>query len=280
MKRLFIAILSAACLPVTANALESLPFTCTEAGGEAFGRSGEAYRGGCPVEAERAFLSGYIVGRRIFAAQSARDNARHEYEEASAAIDFHAEKVAEARVRNSNPDSTKADRRDAQSDAEHHRQQILLAEKEAEKKHFLMLDAYGHYQEAIDGLPDWKESEEFAFAQDMLTETQAFARAELAIDYCTDELDYGFYLRPHCLLAGGAVVHDVQTGDKCATGPSEAVLLRRGLSDDELAPNSAFLQVFNTFARDENGKNQQTGFFAALFDGGTKYQGTICPIRE
>lgn len=259
----------------------AVPPLCDEAEGEALGQSGFVYSGGCPVEAERAFLTGYIVGRRLFAAKINSDRAQRELRTPFAEIDFHADKVAQARARMANPSLRPKEREEARRDAEEHRQMILLAEAEAEWLGDRQWDAAMHKQEVKDGLAEWRGGEVHNFLIDKFVEAYDFARTDPSIGYCTDVLNTAFFV-PNlmCSLREGGSLIDVVSGKVCVTGPAEMGLVRRGYWGDVMAPKADFFHSYNVWSRDENGRQKPRDRFVALFDGSGNYVGARCPELE
>ncbi len=285
MKRLCVAIFFWTAPTVSATALEPIPASCTESAGEAFGRSGEAYRGGCPPETERDFLSGYILGRRVLSAEIGRERAQREYEEAgrhsATAIEFHSNKADEALVKIASPQLNEKKRAAARQILKIHREQILLIEEEFDWKSDRLWDAYLHLEQVKAELADWRKSEEHDFGLALFTEGQAFARNEAAVEYCSDKTETTFFSpRLFCEVRDGSVLVDMVTGKVCVTGPSRATLLRRGLWGDELEPAAAFLHSFNVSRRGENGAMKPLRGFLALFDEDGVYLGVRCPEPE
>ncbi|PQA88189.1 DUF2799 domain-containing protein [Hyphococcus luteus] len=250
---------------------------CTEGGGYAYARAGKSYLGVCRAEREPAFLSGYLEGQRIYWAEAARDRAENAYNSAVSSLDYHRDQLRRARKRLRDPDATEKQIKKARKNIDYHRDRIPYAERELDEALYELGRADEALSQTIDSTPAWRQSDEFAFRMGMFLEVHAFGRSEEAVDFCTDEFD-GDFGRPECEMLAGKSVRDTRTGQVCVTGPAKLVLLRRGLSYGPFE-EAAFIDVFQTFPRDENGRTarQSANYFVAMFDGEGRYLGAACP---
>lgn len=261
---------------------DALVSLCSNQGGYDYGRSGKSYLGVCRPGAEREFLGGYLEGWRVLRVTQDRDRARADYDSAVSLAERYRQDVRQARRRlqalRDDEASTDLQIADAREDLRAVRDQMSYAEQRVEDATYELGRADEALSQTVDGLATWRGSAEYAFQLNALGEAQNFARAENAVDYCTDDSDTN---RPRCVVAPGAVLRDTQNGAACVVGPSHLALFRRGNWGSE-TPEAAYFQRFRVFPLDGRGRPQRRGAgdMIALFDGAGEYAGMICPRPE
>lgn len=258
---------------------EAIAALCTDRGGYDYGLAGKSYTGVCAPETERDFLSGYLAGWRIHRAQEAREEAEDNYERALSLVENYREDIRRGRRKLRDDEATEEEIAKARKSIDRARDQLPYAERRADE----LLYELGRADEALaqtyETAAAYRQSDEFAFNREVLLEAHAFARAEVAIDYCTDETeeDYDF-IRPQCELLPGRSLIDRDSKEVCVTGPGRATLIRRG---DGYGPfeEAEYILVFGYAQRDENGRLVgNLGFaFAAMLDDQAGYLGVACP---
>ncbi|MEX6632743.1 DUF2799 domain-containing protein [Hyphococcus lacteus] len=251
---------------------------CTRDGGYGYGQSGAAYLGVCRPSREAEFLSGYISGRRIFTFEQERNGAQREYNNAINELERHREEIRRSRAVLRDDSLTDAEHEAARKKLNYHREQVRYAERRADNTLYELGRADEAMSSAIRNSEAWERSDEFLDARDTLMEAHDFARAEPAIDFCTDQLPYH---QPTCTLNFGAGLVDSQTNAVCAQGPGEARFVRRGvLRGNGSVGNqvTGFTQFFDFYRHDDRGRasRRPTGAFQVFFDERGTYSGVAC----
>lgn len=256
---------------------EGLMRFCTPDGGYDHGRSGRSYAGVCLREDEPGFLGAYLEGWRVHRAEKARRRAESAYDNAVYTVEGYRDDIRRARNVLADNEATDKQIKKARKSLDNARDNLPYAERRVDE----LLYELGRADEALAqtraSSAAWRRSDEYAFALAMHLESQALARGEGAIDFCTDE-DEGDFNRPRCELAAGAILGDRRTGAACGAGPAEAVMLRRGLGGGSYA-EAEFIQVYQVFVRDEAGRTARSpeSQFVAMFDEAGAYLGAVCP---
>lgn len=253
---------------------------CTPAGGYSYGLSGRSYLGVCLAEDEPAFLGAYLEGWRIHRAEAAREVALNAYNSAISSADYHRGELRRARQRLDDPEATEKQIKKARKDMDYHRREISSAESDIDRRLYELGRADEALEQTRRSMAAWRTSEERAFVLAMFLEAQALARAEDAIDFCTDDVTGASNL-PWCEINAGAILRDSRTGAACAAGPAKAALLRRGGAYGPFA-QADIIQVYQVFRRDDRGRaaTRPESQFVALFDDAGAYLGASCPAPQ
>jgi hypothetical protein len=250
-----------------------LAVLCTESVGYGFGRSGAAYRGVCEPQSEPAFLSGFLSGRRIGAAERVFERARQEYNNAVSALESTQWSIRRARRTLKDPDAKEKAKRRARRVLESAPRDIQYAEEIADRALYDLGRAEEYLDNTMATADSWGGGPEFYAFFDAVVEASAFARADSAIDHCTDEKRHG---APTCFVKAGAIVSS-SDGILCAAGPGEARLARR--SDRYEGENYAGgRHAYNYFPYNERGRpgRRPSGFFEVRFDAEGGLEGVLC----
>lgn len=253
---------------------------CTGPAGFEFGRSGGAYRGVCTGDTETAFLSGFLPGRRLGGAERAVSAAQTEYNNAINALESARYDRRTARRTLDDPGASDKARERARRILEDSRRNILYTEERIDAASYELGRAEERLDTVLASADFWNEGPEFAALSSVLREANNFARAEPAINHCTDENTHG---RPVCLVSAGAIVSSAD-GVLCAAGPGEARLARRGERPGQETIGAAHAYDFHEL--DERGRTRRRpdGFFEVDFGPDGAYQAVQCapisPTRE
>ena len=174
---------------------------------------------------DTAFLTGYLLGRRIYGLETSRDIAQEAYDKAVSSVDYQHAARRRARAVLDDPAATAEELEDARKDFDYAVDALRRAERDSEDA----LYELGRADEALDqGIAtqgQWRESSDFRQSRSALEEAHGFARAAQEINHCADE--FGSHT-PVCFLTPGAAVTS-RDGGVCAVGPGEArMVARRG----------------------------------------------------
>ncbi|MEM9496189.1 MAG: DUF2799 domain-containing protein [Pseudomonadota bacterium] len=243
---------------------------CTDAGGYAYGRRGDDYRGVCKPEVEDAFLDGYISGRWVFAAEADRNAAQEAYDRSLSRIESYRSQIRAARQRLDDDRLTDDERDDILSELDVSRDLMRNEQEDADDALYGLGRADEALTRAEDEARDWRRRPFLGSAKKRIAAVHHFARAENGIDYCTDKSrDFSVL----CILQGGSPLIDAASGAACAVGPGEARLL--GSSFGETVELLVF-EVFPLNTRTGRLARRPTNSFEARFDDEGAYLGVSC----
>ena len=198
---------------------------CTESGGYSFGRRGSIYESVCGAEEDQDFLSGYLMGKRIYGLESFREGSQEKYDRAVRRAESLRERRREARYVLDDPAATAEELEDARKDFDYAVSALRRAERDSEDALYQLGRADEALDQGIATQSQWRESSDFARIQQTLLEAHALARGEDSIGYCADESSFNPVT---CHIYPGQTVTDV-SGAICAVGPGEArMVARRG----------------------------------------------------
>lgn len=183
--------------------------SCSPETGYEIASKGKRYRGGCPETEEKAFLTGYVVGKRVYWKHENLMAARKAY---SAAVAATGRGDAGARY-----DADYTAERLEMSDIAAREEAVLTARRRLEEARDDMESARTQSAHVLAG-PDGGLENDLVRERDALAAAHAFARASPAIDHCTDNLRTG---DPLCAVAPGARLVDDASGEVCAEGEGE-----------------------------------------------------------
>lgn len=183
--------------------------SCTPEAGYEIARKGKRYRGGCPESEEKAFLTGYVVGKRVYWKHENLMAARKAY---SAAVAATGRGDAGARY-----DADYTAERLEMSDIANREDAVLDARRRLDEAQDDMESARVQSADLLAGPEDTLENE-LVRERDALAAAHAFARASPAIDHCTDNMRTG---DPQCAVVSGARLVDDSSGEVCAEGKGE-----------------------------------------------------------
>ena len=248
---------------------------CNPRGGYDYGRAGKSYVGVCGAEWEEDFLGGYLDGQRTFVAQSARDGAQTAYNGAVSTVNTYRENIRRARRVLSDEDATEKEIARARKDLDNARDSLPYAERLVDDRLYELGRADEALAQTLASASSWRTSAEFESIRATLMEAHDFARANPAIDFCTDDFA-GF--TPRCELSHGGQLADSVTGALCALGPGEARFVRRSQRREGGRPAGA-AHAYDFYPRDPaNGRisRRPEGAFDVFFGRDGLYEGLAC----
>ncbi len=239
---------------------------CTEEGGYTYGREGNVYRGVCAANRESGFLAGYLSGRRIFGVELIRNDAQEIYNEAASAVDYQFAEIRRARDVLANEQSTSEEMEEARRKVDYARDARARAERERDDALYELGRADEALDQTIFSSASWRASDDFYQARQTLMEAHSFARADRAIDHCTDEL--GSFI-PTCLIYPGASLRDHTSARTCVLGPGDA---RFSMRQNQSATRDGYWTHYYEYFPGEVGSGRRsrrpTGGFTVLFEAG------------
>ena len=250
---------------------------CTDRGGYQYGYAGKAYLGVCGARRDPVFLGGYLEGRRIFAAEAERNAARDIYNQAVSAVEGYREDMRRARRKLDDPDSSDEDRKQARNNLDYARDRLPVAERASDDALYELGRADEALAQTTRSIASWRRSDEFLTLRATLSEAHEFARAERAVDYCTDDFD-GHY--PRCEILPGAALRDNANGAVCAYGPGEARFVRRSQRRDGRTA-TGYVHSYDFYPRDpgrDRLARRANGGFDVYFGTNGDYQGAACSV--
>ena len=194
---------------------------CTDAGGYDYGLSGKTYLGVCRPEREFEFLGGYLSGQRIHRFEEARNAAASKLNSAEVYLDSLWSTIRKARKTIKDEEASEEEVNKAKKRRKEAREALPYAEQSVDEALYALGRADAALSSALATSETWRDGFEFEAAFAKLSAVHSVARAETAIDFCTDDRDA---LGATCEVRAGASMTDDATGQLCAVGPGRAVL--------------------------------------------------------